>query len=88
MIEIPTSSLSAEALRGVIEEFVTRDGTELGEMDVMYERVVRGLDSGRLKLVFDEVEESCTILDERSYQERCVIAEKMAKAEEDCSDDL
>lgn len=29
-IEIPPEALSAEALRGLVEEFVTRDGTDYG----------------------------------------------------------
>lgn len=33
-IEVPWERLSASALRGVIEEFVTREGTEYGPTDV------------------------------------------------------
>ncbi len=33
-IKIPYVQLSPEALHGVIEEFVTRDGTDYGEFEV------------------------------------------------------
>lgn len=33
-VVVPWRSLSAEALRGVLVEFVTREGTEYGESDV------------------------------------------------------
>lgn len=35
---VPWDQLSAEALRGLIEEFVTRDGTDYGEVEVPLER--------------------------------------------------
>jgi uncharacterized protein YheU (UPF0270 family) len=31
---IPVNKLSPEALQGVIEEFISRDGTDYGEMEV------------------------------------------------------
>jgi hypothetical protein len=34
---IPFQDLSPEALRGVVEEFVTRDGTDYGEFEVSLE---------------------------------------------------
>ena len=36
-IIIPYDQLSIEALKGVIEEFVTRDGTDYGEIEVSLE---------------------------------------------------
>ncbi|MBW2654812.1 MAG: YheU family protein [Deltaproteobacteria bacterium] len=33
-IKIPYNQLSPEALQGVIEEFVTRDGTDYGEVRI------------------------------------------------------
>jgi uncharacterized protein YheU (UPF0270 family) len=54
--------LSAEALAGVIEEYVTRDGTELTEASVKIESVRRRLDRGDLVLVYDAEHESCNIL--------------------------
>ena len=50
--------LSAEALSGVVEEYVTRDGTELTDATSKTEAVLRALDRGELVLVYDP--ESCT----------------------------
>ena len=59
---IPHQQLSAEALTGVIEEYVTRDGTELSEASTKVAAVRRGLDLGSLVLVYDPDAESCNIL--------------------------
>ena len=59
---IPHRELSEEALAGVIEEYVSRDGTELGEAPDKSETVVRLLDQGELVLVFDPRTESCNLL--------------------------
>ena len=36
-VKIPYEQLSPEALHGVIEEFVTRDGTDYGEVEITLE---------------------------------------------------
>ena len=36
-LKIPYDQLSPEAIHGVIEEFVTRDGTDYGEIEVSLE---------------------------------------------------
>ena len=63
---IPFRSLSKEALRGVIEEFVTRDGTDYGftEMDLeqKIEIVLRQLRRGDVFIVYDQDAETTTIL--------------------------
>jgi len=57
--------LSPEALRGVIEAFVTREGTDYGVQDVPLAtkvlQVRQQLDAGTAVLVYDEDTESCTI---------------------------
>ena len=35
--KIPVNKLSKKALQGVIEEFITRDGTDYGEIEVPME---------------------------------------------------
>ena len=68
-IEIPHTELSAEALRGVIEAFVLREGTEYGERDVSLEQKVRDvqrqLDAGEAQIVFDPHTESVDIVVKR-----------------------
>jgi uncharacterized protein len=62
---IPHHMLSPEALRGVIEAFVTREGTDYGVQDVPLAtkvlQVQHQLDAGTAVLVYDEDTESCTI---------------------------
>lgn len=56
-VEVPWTSLSEEALRGVVEEFVTRDGTDYGRreksLDDKVADVTRQLRRGEAKIVFD-----------------------------------
>ncbi len=65
-LKIPYDQLSAEALQGVIEEFVTRDSTDYGEIEIPLEtkitQVLALLKSGKAVIVFDQESETCTIL--------------------------
>jgi len=65
-IKIPYDQLSPEALYGVIEEFVTRDGTDYGEIEVALEtkisQVLAQIKSGKAVIVFDHKTETSTIL--------------------------
>ena len=54
--------LSREALTGVIEEYVTRDGTEHTDSSVKAATVRDRLDNGGLFLVYDSELDSCNIL--------------------------
>jgi len=62
---IPHQMLSPDALRGVIEAFVTREGTDYGAQEVPLTtkgfQVQQQLDAGTVVLVYDEATESCTI---------------------------
>ena len=62
---IPHHLLSPEALRGVIEAFVTREGTDYGTHEVSLEtkvvQVRQQLDEGTAVIVYDEATDSCTI---------------------------
>ena len=65
-IEIPPDSLSREALRALVEEFVTRDGTDYGAVEHSLEAkvtdVLRQLDRGEVCIVFDPESETTTIV--------------------------
>jgi len=54
---VPTDALSPAALQGLIEEFVTREGTEYGPRDYsLSEKVTsvrRQLDRGEIVIVFE-----------------------------------
>lgn len=64
-IRIPHDQLSKEALQGVIEEFITRESTDYGEVEVPLETKVRqvhqNLNSGKAILVFDGKTQTCNI---------------------------
>jgi uncharacterized protein YheU (UPF0270 family) len=65
-LQIPIDSLSPEALAGLVEEFVTRDGTDYGlvEKTLAEKRsaVLRQLQRGEVVIVFDPEAESCTLV--------------------------
>lgn len=65
-MEIPINSLSEAALRGVIEAFVNREGTDYGEVETPFERKVEevraALAAGRARLTFDAQTETCNIV--------------------------
>lgn len=64
-VEIPWAELSPEALQGVVESFVLREGTEYGESDVplasKVDQVLRQLRRGEARIVFDPLTESVDI---------------------------
>ncbi|QSA96510.1 YheU family protein [Methylococcus sp. EFPC2] len=63
---IPHRQLSVEALRGLIEEFVTRDGTDYGEIETtLADKVAmieRELERGLAFVVYDEEDGGVTII--------------------------
>jgi hypothetical protein len=65
-IEIPLERLSATALRRLVEEFVTRDGTDYGlaeaTLDRRVEDVLRRLHRREAKIVFDDETGSVNIV--------------------------
>lgn len=65
-VEVPHGELSPEALLGVIEAFVLREGTDYGERDVPHaskvEQVRRQLERGEARILFDPVTESVDIV--------------------------
>ena len=61
-MHIPHSQLSPVALRAVVEEFVTRDGTDHSSVERRIETVLRQLDAGRVELHFDDAAKTSNIL--------------------------
>jgi uncharacterized protein YheU (UPF0270 family) len=65
-IVVPYTELSADALNGVIESFVLREGTDYGERDVPFESKVqevrRQLERREAEIVFDPNTESIDIV--------------------------
>jgi len=62
---IPVNKLSHEALQGVIEEFISRAGTDYGEVEASREtnfrQVNHKLESGSAVLIFDDETETTNI---------------------------
>lgn len=61
-IRIPTTELAPETLRGVIEEFVTRDGTDLFDAGAKIAQVEAQLRRGEIEVWFDEETRTCNLL--------------------------
>ena len=61
-MQIPHDQLEQATLRAVIQEFVTRDGTDDSPVDERIHAVVRQLETGRAELHWDEETRSCNIL--------------------------
>lgn len=61
-MRIPHAELSPTALRAVVEEFVTRDGTDYSSVDGRIEQVLRQLDAGQVELHWDEENATCNIV--------------------------
>jgi hypothetical protein len=65
-VVIPPDQLRPDALRSLIEEFVTRDGTDYGaveqSVDEKVAAVVAQLESGEAQLVFDPETETTNIV--------------------------
>ena len=65
-IEIPCSELSPEALQGVVESFVLREGTDYGAHHYSFEekvdQVMDQLRRGQARILFDPETHSVTIV--------------------------
>jgi uncharacterized protein YheU (UPF0270 family) len=65
-IEVPYTSLAPETLRAVVEEFVTRAGTDYGarerDLEEKIEDVMRQLRRGEARIVFDPETRSANLL--------------------------
>ncbi len=61
-MRIPYQQLAPATLRAIVEEFVTRDGTDHSLVERRIESVLRQLDSGRAELHFDEQTATCNIV--------------------------
>ena len=65
-IEVAHTDLSPDALRGVLESFVLREGTDYGEREYSLQEkvghVLRQLERGEARIVFDPNTESVQIV--------------------------
>ena len=68
-MDIPYTELSRETLTAVIEEFITREGTDYGDVEYSLadkiRHVRRQLELGEVKITFDPDSETCTLVSTR-----------------------
>lgn len=71
---IPYQSLTADTLHALAEEFVSREGTDYGEVEVTFESKVQQLisqiKSGEAVILYSELHESCTIISKQELAQR------------------
>lgn len=74
MIPIPPERLADQILTALIEDFVTREGTDYGfnevELATKVSQVRKQIDRGLVVIVFDEESESCNLLARQEYEAR------------------
>ena len=64
-VKIPVERLNPETLQGVVEEFITREGTDYGKREVPFDTKLRQvknlLESGMAVLIYDTETQTCNI---------------------------
>jgi len=72
LVEVPASALEAELLRALIEDYVTREGTDYGHGDYSLDSKVDGvltqLDNGTALIVFDPYLQQTNIISAEEYR--------------------
>lgn len=72
-IVVPHTSLSEQALEGVIDEFVTREGTDYGlqehSLEAKRKAVHRQLTRGEVVILFDPQAEAVTLVTRQELRE-------------------
>lgn len=65
VMQIPYNELTTETLRAIIEDFVSREGTDYGHEDISFEtkvsQVMKSLEVGEAIVTFDAESETCSI---------------------------
>ena len=64
-MQIPHTALGSQTLRSLIEEYITREGTDYGresELEEKVKRVMAQLEKGKAHITFDAESETCTLI--------------------------
>jgi uncharacterized protein YheU (UPF0270 family) len=65
-VEVPWREISPAALRGVVDAFVLREGTDYGDREFSHEekvaQLLRALETGEARILYDPATESVTLL--------------------------
>ena len=69
---IPHTELTDDTLQSLLEEFITREGTEYGEHDIPLSTKVRQvltqLERKEVYIVYCELHETCSILEKHLFE--------------------
>jgi hypothetical protein len=70
---IPADQISDDALIGLIEEFITREGTDYGHIELSLatkvDQVKRQLEKEEIFIIFDSTTESVNLMTKQQYQQ-------------------
>lgn len=70
---VPHTELQPETLHALIEEFVSREGTDYGgpeySLKQKVEQVVAQLEQGRVFIIYSELHESCSIVSKDEFDD-------------------
>lgn len=70
---VPWQQLSAEALNGIIEEFIMREGTDYGELEVSLQtkknQLIQQLQQNKIVLVYSELHETVNLMPADTFKE-------------------
>ena len=73
-VQVPVQSIQKATLSRLVEEFVTRDGTDYGSHEIPTEkkvsRAMAALHAGKAIIVFDPNTGSVTIVDTDTFEKR------------------
>jgi len=72
MIEVPWDQLAADTLQALVEEFVSRDGTDYGEREIALsqkaEQVIYGIKRKQYVIVYDQEADSVQIVTAQDWK--------------------
>jgi hypothetical protein len=70
---VPWQQLSTEALNGIIEEFIMREGTDYGELEVSLQtkknQLIQQLQQNKIVLVYSELHETVNLMPADTFKE-------------------
>ena len=70
-IEIQPAQLSEQALFGIIENFILREGTDYGTVEITFdkkmEQIRNQIENGEIKIIFDQGSETVGLLTARDF---------------------
>ena len=68
-MDIPYTEISEEALKAIIQEYITREGTEYGIKEYSFEQKIEQIEQqlvkGDIKINFDDETQTCNLVPNR-----------------------